>query len=351
MSFVGRLCARTIRSAISRVPSQNGLIRLPLKFPIPTASRLSVYSFSTTAESVSADDATLVHEPKVDEEAPEDAAVVKPAPMSKVKLFVGNLPWELEDRALHELFKPFSPNHSRVARFPDSGKSKGFGFVRFSDSESAQAALRELHGSEFHGRAIAVAFKGPKGSQINSVSKLFVGNLPWTVDVLELKEKAGEFGEVRSANIVTDPETGLSRGFGFVTMINEEQAQHVIAQLHGTEMQGRVVSVSEAGNGKKAPRVNVHNVSENCKLYVGNISWDLDLEDLKGLFSEFGEVLAARIITDHESGRSRGFGFVTMSNEDQAQAVVSELDQSDVAGRVLAVSIAGKKTTRQSNED
>lgn len=239
-----------------------------------------------------------------------------------------------------------------MARFPDSGKSKGFGFVRFSDSESAQAALRELHGSEFHGRAIAVAFKGPRGSQINSVSKLFVGNLPWTMDVLELKEKAGEFGEVRSANIVTDRETGLSRGFGFVTMINEEQAQHVIAQLDGTEMQGRVVSVSEAGKGKKAPLVNVHNVSENCKLYVGNISWDLDLEDLKGLFSEFGEVVAARIITDHESGRSRGFGFVTMSNEDQAQAVVSELDQSDVAGRVLAVSIAGgKKTTRQSNED
>jgi hypothetical protein len=54
---------------------------------------------------------------------------------------------------------------------------------------------------EFHGRAIAVAFKGPRGSQINSVSKLFVGNLPWTMDVLELKEKAGEFGEVRSANV------------------------------------------------------------------------------------------------------------------------------------------------------
>ena len=115
-----------------------------------------MYSFSTTVESASADDATLVHEPKVDEEAPEDAAVVEPAPISKVKLFVGNLPWELEDRALHELFKPFSPNHSRVARFPDSGKSKGFGFVRFSDSECAQAALRELHGSVHIGPAVLV---------------------------------------------------------------------------------------------------------------------------------------------------------------------------------------------------
>jgi len=76
---------------------------------------------------------------------------------------------------------------------------------------------------------------------------------------------------------------------------------------------------------------------------VGNISWDLDLEDLKGLFSEFGDVVTARIITDHESGRSRGFGFVTMSNDEQAQAVVSEFDQSDVAGRILSVSIAGDK--------
>jgi len=346
--MLGRLCARTIRSAISRVPSQNVLVRLPLICPIPTASRLSVYSFSTTGESAS-DDATLVQRPKLHEEAPKDTAVVKPAPISTSKLFVGNLPWELEDRALHELFKSYNPSHSRVARFPDTGKSKGFGFVRFSDAKSAEAALKGLNGKEFHGRDISVAFKGPKGQNgpkrqnVSNAHKLFVGNLPWTLDVLELKEKFAEFGDVKSANILKNPETGVSRGFGFVTMLNEEQALHVIAQLDGTEMGERLISVSEAGKGKKAPRMHRAEISKHSKLYVGNISWDLDLEDLKGLFSEFGDVVTARIITDHESGRSRGFGFVTMSNDEQAQAVVSEFDQSDVAGRILSVSIAGDK--------
>jgi nucleolin len=63
----------------------------------------------------------------------------------------------------------------------------------------------------------------------------------------------------------------------------------------------------------------------------------LDLQDLCG---EFGSVEDARLITDRETGRSRGFGFVTMSSAEEAEMVVSQLNGQDVDGRVLRVNIA-----------
>lgn len=76
------------------------------------------------------------------------------------------------------------------------------------------------------------------------------------------------------------------------------------------------------------------------KLFVGSIPWKAREEDLTAAFSEFGNVVSARIITDKFSGKSRGFGFVEMSNDDEAQAAIRGLDGKDFMGRPLAVSVA-----------
>lgn len=81
----------------------------------------------------------------------------------------------------------------------------------------------------------------------------------------------------------------------------------------------------------------------NNKLFVGNISWDATNEDLESLFAEFGEVTSARIVTDKFSGKSRGFGFVEMATEDQAQAAIKALDGKELMGREIAVNIARPK--------
>ncbi len=69
----------------------------------------------------------------------------------------------------------------------------------------------------------------------------------------------------------------------------------------------------------------------------------MDVADLQDLCGKFGDVSAARIVTDRESGLSRGFGFVTMGSKNEALEVMSQLDQTDVDGRVLTVGIAGQK--------
>lgn len=76
--------------------------------------------------------------------------------------------------------------------------------------------------------------------------KLYVGNLSFNLSDNDLKAKFEEFGTVTSANIITDRETGRSKGFGFVEMAEATQGQEAIAQLNGSEYEGRKVIVNEA---------------------------------------------------------------------------------------------------------
>jgi len=76
------------------------------------------------------------------------------------------------------------------------------------------------------------------------------------------------------------------------------------------------------------------------RIYVGNLSYATNEDGLTELFSEHGTVDEAKIVTDRETGRSRGFGFVTMNNDDEAQAAINALNGSDLEGRALTVNEA-----------
>lgn len=72
-------------------------------------------------------------------------------------------------------------------------------------------------------------------------------------------------------------------------------------------------------------------------IYVGNLSWNLKDQDLANLFTPYGEVASAKIVMDKFTQRSKGFGFVEMPNDDQAQAAIAQLNGSEVDGRNLVV--------------
>jgi len=74
-------------------------------------------------------------------------------------------------------------------------------------------------------------------------------------------------------------------------------------------------------------------------LYVGNLPWRTDAEELNNFFSNYGSVVNSRIIVDRETGRSRGFGFVEVGDED-AQKIVDALNGADFQGRILTVNEA-----------
>jgi RNA recognition motif-containing protein len=75
-------------------------------------------------------------------------------------------------------------------------------------------------------------------------------------------------------------------------------------------------------------------------IYVGNLPWSTTTDDLYAMFQQYGAVTRAQVVTDRETGRSRGFGFVEMANEAEAQAAIAALNEQPMNGRPLTVNVA-----------
>jgi cold-inducible RNA-binding protein len=87
----------------------------------------------------------------------------------------------------------------------------------------------------------------------------------------------------------------------------------------------------------------------NMKLYVGNLSFSTTDGDLSELFAQSGNVESARIITDRDSGQSRGFGFVEMSSRSEGEAAISQFNGKEISGRALKVNEAKPQEARSND--
>lgn len=81
-------------------------------------------------------------------------------------------------------------------------------------------------------------------------------------------------------------------------------------------------------------------------MYVSNLGFHVQEEDLKKLFSAFGEVTSAKIITNRETGQSRGFGFVEMTSEEEGNKAMNALNNKELEGRNISVSVAKEREQR-----
>jgi RNA recognition motif-containing protein len=85
-------------------------------------------------------------------------------------------------------------------------------------------------------------------------------------------------------------------------------------------------------------------------MYVSNLSFHTTDDDLRKLFEPFGNVSSAKVITDRESGRSRGFGFVEMQSDTDAEKAIKGLNNKEVEGRAMSVSVAKERPSRSDNK-
>ncbi|XP_041028703.1 29 kDa ribonucleoprotein A, chloroplastic-like [Juglans microcarpa x Juglans regia] len=183
--------------------------------------------------------------------------------------------------------------------------------------------------------------------------KLFVGNLPFSVDSAQLAGLFERAGNVEMVEVIYDKTTGRSRGFGFVTMSTVEEVDAAAQQFNGYELEGRALRVN---SGPPPPRREDSSFRSNGggpgfgaghRVHVGNLAWDVDDLALESLFTEQGKVVEARVVYDRESGRSRGFGFVTYSSAIGANNAIESLNGVDLNGRALRVSAAEARPRRQ----
>lgn len=82
------------------------------------------------------------------------------------------------------------------------------------------------------------------------------------------------------------------------------------------------------------------------KLFVANLPWSFNIESLKELFSQYGEITQAEVITDRQTGRSKGFGFVSFTTEESAQLAIEAMNEKEIDGRKLVVNIAKPREER-----
>ncbi|XP_059657207.1 28 kDa ribonucleoprotein, chloroplastic-like [Cornus florida] len=177
-------------------------------------------------------------------------------------------------------------------------------------------------------------------------AKVFVGNLPYDVDSEKLAEIFNQAGVVEIAEVIYNRETDRSRGFAFVTMNTVEEAEKAVDMFHRFDLDGRLLTVNKAAprgsRPERPPRVS----EPSYRIYVGNLPWDVDNGRLEQVFSEHGKVVDARVVYDRESGRSRGFGFVTMSTEAELNDAIANLDGQSLSGRAIRVNAAEERPRR-----
>jgi RNA recognition motif-containing protein len=84
-------------------------------------------------------------------------------------------------------------------------------------------------------------------------------------------------------------------------------------------------------------------------IFVAGLNYSTSSESLGQLFAECGEVTSAKVITDRETGRSRGFGFVEMANDEEGQAAIDKLNETEFEGKTISVSVAHERKERRDN--
>ncbi len=187
--------------------------------------------------------------------------------------------------------------------------------------------------------------------------KLYVGNLPPLLCFPELEDLFTPFGTLHSAELITDPATGLSRGFGFIEMETETAAQAAVSDLNGKEVDGQALTVNEVkpgrggplpvrdgGRGRPAPATNRPPAQlrspSGTRLFVGNLPYSAKNADLEKVLAEVGTVSSVSVVTDRFSGQSKGFAFVEMGSKEAADAVIEKFNGQEVLGRVLKINPA-----------
>ncbi|KAL1536523.1 28 kDa ribonucleoprotein, chloroplastic-like [Salvia divinorum] len=177
-------------------------------------------------------------------------------------------------------------------------------------------------------------------------AKLFVGNLPYDIDSEKLAQLFDQAGVVEISEVIYNRQTDQSRGFGFVTMSTVEQAEKAVEMFNGYDINGRLLTVNKAAPKGSQPERVIRTYEPSFRMYVGNLPWQVDNARLMQLFSDYGQVVDARVVFDRETGRSRGFGFVTMSTEAELSNAIASLDGQNVDGRAIRVNVAEQRPRR-----
>lgn len=158
----------------------------------------------------------------------------------------------------------------------------------------------------------------------NNRTNLIINYIPQTLTDEEFRSMFLSIGPIKSAKIVRDKATGYSYGFGFVDYEKVEDAQRAMQTLNGLQMQNKTIKVALARPGGEEIK--------GANLYVRNLPRHYQQMDLERLFQRFGTIIQSRVLTDQQTGQSKGVGFVLFDQKKQAEEAISQISGTVPAG-------------------
>ncbi|KAE8350264.1 hypothetical protein BDV28DRAFT_139434 [Aspergillus coremiiformis] len=177
------------------------------------------------------------------------------------------------------------------------------------------------------------------GTGIKEDGKMFIGGLNWETTDQSLKDYFSQFGEVQECTVMRDSATGRSRGFGFLTFRDPKTVNTVMVKEH--YLDGKIIDPKRA-----IPRDEQEKTS---KIFVGGVSQEANEQDFKQFFMQFGRVIDATLMIDKDTGRPRGFGFVTFDSEAAVEAALSR--PLEILGKPIEVKKAQPRGNLRDEED
>uniref|UniRef100_A0A671TQK6 Polyadenylate-binding protein n=1 Tax=Sparus aurata TaxID=8175 RepID=A0A671TQK6_SPAAU len=261
-------------------------------------------------------------------------------------LYVGDLHQDVTEAMLYEKFSPAGAILSiRVCRDMITRRSLGYAYVNFQQPADAERALDTMNFDVIKGRPVRIMWSQRDPSLRKSgVGNIFIKNLDKSIDNKALYDTFSAFGNILSCKVVCD-ENG-SKGYGFVHFETQEAAERAIEKMNGMLLNDRKVFVGRFKSRKEREAELGARAKEFTNVYVKNFGEDMDDEKLREVFNKYGNAMSIRVMTD-DSGKSRGFGFVSFERHEDAQRAVDEMNGKELNGKLIYVGRAQKKVERQ----
>ncbi|XP_014298475.1 ELAV-like protein 3 isoform X12 [Microplitis mediator] len=281
------------------------------------------------------------------------------------------------------------------------GQSLGYGFVNYHRPEDAEKAINTLNGLRLQNKTIKVSYARPSSEAIKGAN-LYVSGLPKNMAQQDLENLFSPYGRIITSRILCDNITvrqfvtgggdnlpGLSKGVGFIRFDQRVEAERAIQELNGTIPKGSTEPITvkfannPSNNNKAIPPIaaylapqasrrfggpihhptgrfrysplagdlltnsmlpgNPINGSGWC-IFVYNLAPETEENVLWQLFGPFGAVQSVKVIRDLQTNKCKGFGFVTMTNYEEAVVAIQSLNGYNLGTRVLQVSFKTNKS-------
>lgn len=297
----------------------------------------------------------------------------------RTNLIVNYLPQSMSQEELCSLFSNIGEvQTAKLIRDKVAGNSLGYGFVNFVNPNDAERAISTLNGLRLQSKTIKVSYARPSSDLIKDAN-LYISRLPRTMGQQDLEDLFSQFGRIITSRILVDQSSGLSRGVAFIRFDKRSEAEDAIETLNGQTPLGAsepiTVKFAAAPNQSRNQMaaqsyqsrryggpirhqshryryspMEVHGGGGEgggedggwC-LFIYNLTPEADESLLWQMFGPFGAVADVKVIRNFKTNKCKGFGFVTMSNYEDAAMAIHNLNGYRMGDKVLQVSFKTSK--------